>query len=81
MHTETNEPVSVLVAFAKGRVKPWKFRWGSRIYEIKKVNLVHGTHEGRSRVFFFNVSNDENAWKLRFNAETLEWRLMEAYAP
>ena len=81
MHTATDDPIAVLVAFAGGRVKPWKFRWGTKIYDVKRVNLIHGSHEGRSRIFFFNVSDDDNAWKLRFNAETLEWRLVEAYTP
>jgi hypothetical protein len=81
MHTTTDEPIGVLVAFSDGRVKPWKFRWGTKIYEVKRVNLIHSAHEGRSRVFFFNVSDDDHAWKLRFNAETLEWRLVEAYTP
>ncbi len=81
MQTITDEPVAVLVAFVEGRVKPWKFRWGTKIYEVKHVNLINSLREGRDRIFFFNVSDDDNAWKLRFNTETLEWRLVEAYTP
>lgn len=81
MQTITNEPVSVLVAFTDGRVKPWKFRWGSKIYDVKRVNLIHGSQEGRSRIFTFHVSDDDHAWTLRFNTETMDWRLVEAYTP
>lgn len=81
MQTITDEPVSVIVAFADGRVKPWKFRWNDRIYGVKRVNMIHGSREGRSKIFYFSVSDDDHAWKLRFDTETLEWRLVEAYTP
>ncbi|OGL73504.1 hypothetical protein A3F28_01860 [Candidatus Uhrbacteria bacterium RIFCSPHIGHO2_12_FULL_57_11] len=72
-----NDPISVLVAFRGGTVKPWKFRWGNRMFEVKRVNLIHGSREGRSRVFTFSCSDDANFWKLRFDTESLEWRLVE----
>lgn len=79
MQTLTNEPVSVIVAFTDGTVRPWKIKWGQKFYSVKRVNLIHGTHEGRNRIFYFSCSDDGNAWKLRFDTETLEWRLVEYY--
>ncbi|TAL19861.1 hypothetical protein EPN90_02270 [Patescibacteria group bacterium] len=76
-----DDPISLIVAFTKGKVKPWKLKWGQKIYDIKRVNLITGSREGRSKIFFFNVSDDDHAWKLRFNTDTLEWRLVEAYTP
>ncbi len=80
MQSPCNDPISVVVAFVDGTVRPWKMRWGSVLYHIRRVNMIHGAHEGRSRIFYFSCSDDANAWKLRFNAETLEWRLVEHYA-
>jgi hypothetical protein len=81
MQTITDEPISVLATFADGQVKPWKFRCGSQLYDIARVHLVHSERKGRNKFFYFHVSNDTQAWKLRLNTETLQWRMMETYTP
>ena len=79
MHEFLNDPVDVVVSFANNRVRPRKLRWDAREYDIKKVNLIHGTKEGTKRLFFFSVSDDTNFFKLRLDTELLEWRLVELY--
>ena len=81
MQTITDDPIDVIVSFSNGKVAPWKLRWGTSSYIVKYVNLIHSSKEGQQKIFYFNVSDDENAWKLRFNTENLEWRLVEAYTP
>lgn len=81
MQTITDDPVDVVVSFSAGKVQPWKLRWGAASYIVKYVNLIHSNKEGQQKIFYFNVSDDENSWKLRFNTENLEWRLVEAYTP
>lgn len=80
MHTFLNEPADVTVDFAGRRVRPCSVRFGGRAYPITKVNMVHATKEGAKRVFYFSVSDPANFFKLRFDAETLEWRVLETYA-
>ncbi|TAK05637.1 hypothetical protein EPO33_00615 [Patescibacteria group bacterium] len=81
MQTLCDDPVSVVVAFTDdGKVRPWKIRWGNALYHVRRVNMVHGSREGRTRIFYFSCSNDTNAWKLRLDTETLEWRMVEHYA-
>lgn len=74
-----SEPVDVVVSFSKNRVIPHRFRSAGRVYDIKRVNLVHATREGRAKVFVFSVSDDTNFWKLRFDTESLEWRVVEQF--
>ncbi len=76
-----NEPIDVSVDFKGKKVRPTSLRWGTKVYAIQKVNLVHGTREGQKRIFYFSVSNQDNALKLKLDTETLEWRLVEVYAP
>lgn len=75
-----NDPVDMVVAFEANRVVPRAMRWNRRVYTIKNVNLVHSTHEGNKRVFYFSVSDLTNYFKLKLDPEMLEWRLVEMYA-
>ncbi len=74
-----NDPIDVLVAFHENRVIPKRIRWNKRNYDIKYVNLVHSAREGTKRIFYFSVSDLSNYFKLKFDPETLEWRLVELY--
>lgn len=76
--TITNDPVDVVVAFDRGRIRPARFRWAGRTFDVKRVNLIHAFHAGRAKVFSFSVSDlpagkagDANFWKLEFNTAPL----------
>ena len=79
MYDLVNEPVDILVAFRNNRVVPWIMKWHGRKYTIKQVNLIHATHEGNKKIFYFSVSDLLNYFKLKFDTETLEWQLVEIY--
>ena len=79
MHENYNDPIDVVVDFVENRVRPLSFRWAGSSYTIEKVNLIHSTREGAKKVFFFSVSDQENAFKLRFDPESLKWHIMELY--
>ncbi len=79
MHEYMNDPVEVTVDFFGRRVRPREVQWCNRRYPLTRVNLVHGAREGTKRVFYFSVSDAVNFMKLRFDTETLEWRLVEMY--
>lgn len=80
MHTFHNEVVDVTVDFSGARVRPCAVRFGGHFYPITKVGLVKTATEGAKKIFYFSVSDPGNCFKLRFDSENLEWRLMEAYA-
>jgi len=81
MYDHINEPVETTVEFRSPVVRPLSMRWNNRDYQIGSVNMVHKARDGDSRIFFFTVSEKSNAniFKLQFNTETLEWRLLEIY--
>ena len=79
MYDLVDEPVEVFVAFRKNRVLPWLMEWNGKKYDIKQVNLIHSVREGSKRIFYFSVSDLLNYFKLRFDTETLEWRLIEIF--
>lgn len=79
MHSFLNDPVDVLVTFTRNRVRPMRLRWGDHSYDIKHVNFIHAGREGQKKLFYFSVSDDTNAFKLKLDPEILEWRLVEMY--
>jgi hypothetical protein len=80
MYELINEPVEMFVAFRRDRVAPWIMKWSGKNYDIKQVNLIHATREAGKKIFYFSVSDLVNYFKLRFDTEALEWRLVEIYA-
>ncbi|MFA6099800.1 MAG: hypothetical protein WC750_02860 [Patescibacteria group bacterium] len=72
-----NEPIEVLVAFKGKEIEPMLFKWGGRHYRVKRVNLVHTERQGREKHYIFSVSDEANAFRLRFSTETLKWSLEE----
>lgn len=79
MYDYVNDPVDVTVDFSWPRVRPKKIRWNNRDYILERVNLIHATHEGDKKLYYFSVSDRTNLFKLRFESDTLEWRLVEIY--
>lgn len=52
-------------------------KWKNRVHKIEKVSLHYTFREGRILYHMFSVSTKTLAMKLRFDTETLNWRLEE----
>lgn len=79
MFEQINEPVEVVTAFRASQAVPSKFLWQGREVLIKKVNLAWSHWEGRSKIYYFAVSDGVNYFKLRFDSDKLKWILLESY--
>ena len=79
MLEQINEPIEVIVKFARDQVVPVKFLWQTKEYLVKKVNLVYSRSEGKTKFYFFAVSDNANYFKLQLNSDTLSWTLLETY--
>ena len=76
-YEKVNEPIEVLAVFRKNQTEPMTFKWGNRYYQVNKVNLVHTEHNGREKVYYFSVSNNDTSYRLSFRTESLRWMLEE----
>jgi len=79
MYEIINDPIDVSVTFVGKRVAPKVFKWNGKNYPIKQVNMIHHAKEGTKRIFYFSVSDMTNYFKLRFDPEFMEWRIVELY--
>ncbi|MEO8065596.1 MAG: hypothetical protein ABI643_01925 [Candidatus Doudnabacteria bacterium] len=80
MLEQINEPIDVIVRFAGNKAIPAKFLWHDREILIQKINLVYSSFVGRTKFYYFAVSDSVNYFKLQFNTETLGWTLLEVYS-
>lgn len=74
-----NEPIEVVAIFGSEKVLIWKFLWQGREFPISKVNLMYSSREGRSKLYYFAVSDNNNYFKLQFDTDNLKWTLLESY--
>ncbi len=79
MYEQINEPVQVATLFKDGELKPLKFLWKGREYLVRKINLTYSNFEGRAKIYYFAVSDNNNYFKLQFNSDNLNWTLLESY--
>ena len=79
MYEQINDQIQVAGIFKNGDLKPLKFSWKGREYAVKTINLAYSRFEGRFKMYFFAVSDNNNYFKMQFNADTLVWTLLESY--
>lgn len=79
MTTPIDESVSVdlLSNHLTHTVIPWVISWRGKQYRIKTVGLHHRIRDGRTLMHMFSVTDGTTYFRLQFNTETLEWRLIE----
>ncbi len=69
--------VDLLYNHLKGYAYPWVVHWHANRYLITKVGLHHTVREGRTLFHIFSVTDGNTFFKLRFDTESLGWRLLE----
>lgn len=69
------EPVRVVVDFDGRRVRPLAFHWGTKRYDISRVNLVYRARVGDRYHWRFAVSDAANTYVLEYDPERLTWQL------
>lgn len=79
MFEQINDPIEVISKFTENKLIPLKFLWQGREFVVQKINLSYSAWEGRSKIYYFAVSDSVNYFKLRFDTESLRWTLLESY--
>lgn len=69
--------VDLLSNHLKGKSYPWVIHWRGARHMITKVGLHHTLRSGRTLYHMFNVTDGNTFFKLRFDTETLGWKLLE----
>lgn len=81
MREELNEPVSVICTYNASlkRFLPLQIGWANDVYKLGKIDFYHKTKNGTKILHHFSMADNEGRmyFKLRFDADTLNWTLEE----
>lgn len=69
--------VNLLSNHLKHTASPSSLYWRGRRYTLTQIGLHHTEREGRVLVHIFSATDGTTCFKLRFDTETLSWKLLE----
>ena len=70
------ERISVVASFGiPYRIKPLRFRWSGRLFDVRDITYTWETKEGRNNVYHFSVTDGSTLYELTFDAYSLIWRI------
>jgi hypothetical protein len=70
------ETISVIASFGLPyRIRPVRFNWSGRLFEIKEITYTWKTREGKKNMYHFSVTDGGSLYELIFETDSLIWRL------
>ena len=73
---DIGETISVVASFGMPyRIKPVRFNWSGKLFEIKEITYTWKTEEGKKKIHHFSVTDGRTLYELTFDTDTLLWRL------
>lgn len=74
--THIGENISVIASFGRfNKVKPLKFQWSGRLYNIKEITYTWKTKIGQKSIYHFSVTDGASIYEISFDTTSLIWRL------
>jgi hypothetical protein len=78
---DIGETISVVASFGLPyRIKPLRFKWSGKLFEIKDITYSWQTKEGQTKVYHFSISDGRALYELSFDTASLLWRLEKVEA-
>lgn len=69
--------VNLLSNHIKGIASPSSLYWHGRRYTLSQIGFHHTVREGRVLFHIFSMTDGTTFFKLKFDTETLVWKLLE----
>jgi hypothetical protein len=76
------ERISVTARFGfSEKIKPVKFYWSNRFFEVREITCVWKTKEGQTDIYHFSLTDGQALYELTFDTGSLVWKLenLETY--
>jgi hypothetical protein len=68
--------ISVIASFGPSyRIRPVRFRWSGRLFDIKEITYSWKTKEGLKDIYHFSVTDGRTLYELTFDTQSLLWKL------
>ncbi|MDQ7786511.1 MAG: hypothetical protein RDU01_02800 [Thermodesulfovibrionales bacterium] len=73
---DIGETISVVASFGMPyKIRPVKFRWNGKVFEVKDITYAWQTKEGQTRIYHFSLTDENTLYELSFDTVSLVWRL------
>jgi hypothetical protein len=73
---DVGETIDVVASFGLPyRIRPVRFIWNQRLFEVKEVTYSWQTKEGQTRIYHFSISDGRTLYELSFDTVSLLWSL------
>jgi hypothetical protein len=73
---EIGETISVIASFSMPyRIKPLRFRWSGKQFEIRDITYAWQTMEGQTKIYHFSVTDGRTLYELSFDTGSLLWKI------
>ncbi len=73
---DIRETISVIASFGLPyKIRPLKFKWSGKLFEVKDITYLWQTKEGQSRIYHFSISDGRTLYELSFDTNSLLWRM------
>jgi hypothetical protein len=73
---DVGETISVIASFGLPyKIKPLRFRWSGKLFEVKDITYAWQTKEGQKRIYHFSVTDGTTVYELSFDIFSLLWKL------
>ncbi|MCG2721831.1 MAG: hypothetical protein L6290_07435 [Thermodesulfovibrionales bacterium] len=73
---DIGETISVVASFGMPyKIKPVRFRWNGKLFEVKDITYAWQTKEGQTKIYHFSITNGKTLYELSFDTVSLVWRL------
>jgi hypothetical protein len=73
---DIGETISVVASFGMPyKIRPVKFRWNGKLFEVKDITYVWQTKEGQTKIYHFSITDGKTLYELSFDTASLVWRL------
>jgi hypothetical protein len=73
---DIGETISVVASFGMPyRIKPVRFRWSGKLFEVQEITYAWQTKEGRTKIYHFSITDGKTLYELSFDTASLLWRL------
>jgi len=75
------ENISVIASFGLPyKIRPVRFRWKGRLFEIREITYSWQTQEGQTRIYHFSITDGKTLYELSFDTASLVWKVEKVEA-
>ena len=79
MYQKIDQAISVVGIYQNQHFFPKKFKWQARILPVDQVTLFNNLRDGIIKKRLYSVLSEGNLYRLEFNRDSEQWKILEIW--